>query len=151
MGNFLGLELDCFFCAPDRKPSASLLQIKNNNKPISVSQDVAIAPSTPTKSISTTSSPDGTNPTKSISTTSSSEGTNPQEDNSFNTPKRIKSGMELLDVLSDSAYKQRSLKSAHLDDMYFANLISDEDYASKMKALNLSFASGIDQDDSEVV
>lgn len=46
--------------------------------------------------------------------------------------------MELLDYLTDSAYKTKSLRSANLDDAYAKDLITDEEYAAKMRDLNLS-------------
>ncbi|KAH9256621.1 hypothetical protein BASA81_005125 [Batrachochytrium salamandrivorans] len=69
---------------------------------------------------------------------------NPQELPS--TPSNRRSSIELLDCLSDSAFKTKSLRSANLDDAYAKDLITDEEYASRIKELNIS---GLTNKDSE--
>ena len=60
---------------------------------------------------------------------------NPQE-NPQTSARR--SSVELLSHLDDSAYKSKSLRFAHLDDALLNDLITDEEYALKMRELNLS-------------
>lgn len=69
---------------------------------------------------------------------------NPQELPS--TPVNRRSSIELLDCLSDSAFKTKCLRSANLDDAYAKDLITDEEYASRIKELNIS---GLTSKDSE--
>jgi hypothetical protein len=66
---------------------------------------------------------------------------NPQSD--F---QRGRSSIELLEVLGDSKFKSRGLKTSIYDDAFSKNLITAEQYATKLKGLNLTTLS---DDDSE--